>query len=132
VIWGGIHGAWLSLERLFTREGTEIRPYNRILGLIVVGLSWVFFRSKSLTEAFRMLGSLSHFEWQRQYGPEILFLGIVSALILAVDLRLEAFGEEYIFQRSNLIAPVCTAAVMAVIMVILAASETNAFIYFQF
>jgi D-alanyl-lipoteichoic acid acyltransferase DltB (MBOAT superfamily) len=132
VIWGGIHGAWLSLERFFTREGTAIRPYNRILGLIVVGLSWVFFRSKSLTEAFRMLGSLSHFEWQRQYGPEILFLGIVSALILAVDLRLEAFGEEYIFQRSNLIAPVCTAAVMAVIMVILAASETNAFIYFQF
>lgn len=132
VIWGGIHGAWLSLERFFTREGRAIRPYNRILGLIVVGLSWVFFRAKSVTDAFRMLGSLSHFEWQSQYGPEILFLGIVSALILAVDLRLETSGEEYVFQRSNLIAPVCTAAVMAVLMVILAASETNAFIYFQF
>jgi D-alanyl-lipoteichoic acid acyltransferase DltB (MBOAT superfamily) len=132
VIWGGIHGAWLCLERLFTREGTEVRLYNRVLGLIVVGLSWVFFRSKSVGEAFRMLGSLSRFEWQNQYGPEILFLGAVSTLVLAMDLRLEVFGEEYIFQRSSLAVPALSAVVMAVIILAFAASETNAFIYFQF
>ena len=132
VIWGGIHGAWLSVERVLTRGNHAFRFVTRLAALGVVAIGWIFFRARNVTEALHMVRSMGHFHWQRQYGPEILFLVIVSSLMLAVDFRLETHDEEYVFQRSQLAVPVATALAMSVLMIAFAASETNAFIYFQF
>jgi alginate O-acetyltransferase complex protein AlgI len=132
VIWGGIHGGWLSVERFLTRSKTSIRVLNRLAALAAVGLGWIFFRAKTVSEALHMVANAGHFQWQRQYGPEILFLLLVSSLGLAIDFRLEACDEEYVFQRSSLAVPVVTALAMSVLMIAFAASETNAFLYFQF
>ena len=132
VIWGGIHGGWLSVERFLTRGKTSIRVLNRLAALAAVGLGWIFFRAKTVSEALHMVANAGHFQWQSQYGPEILFLLLVSSLGLAIDFRLEACDEEYVFQRSSLAVPVVTALAMSVLMIAFAASETNAFIYFQF
>jgi alginate O-acetyltransferase complex protein AlgI len=132
VIWGGIHGAWLSLERFVTRGETSKGWYNRVFALLVVGLGWIFFRAKTVGAAFHMLASLRHFEWRYQYGPEILFLAAVSGIMLAIDFRLEVSREEYVFQRGALALPVAASLAMAAVMIAFAASETSAFIYFQF
>jgi alginate O-acetyltransferase complex protein AlgI len=132
VIWGGIHGLWLSIERIMTRGETIVRWYNRVLALLVVALSWIFFRAKTVSEAFRILRSIGRFEWQHQYGPELLFLATLSSLLLAMDFRIETCREEYVFQKARLAIPVGVAFAMAILMVAFAASETNAFIYFQF
>jgi alginate O-acetyltransferase complex protein AlgI len=132
VIWGGIHGAWLSLERLLKPSKAVVRWCNRFAALGIVGLSWIFFRAKTVTQALHILGSLRRFEWQHQYGAEIFFLGVVSSIMLAIDFRLEAFGEEYVFERGALPVPVAAAITMLALMVLYAASQTNAFIYFQF
>jgi alginate O-acetyltransferase complex protein AlgI len=132
VIWGGIHGAWLSLERAFLPNADSPRWYNRVLTLGIVGLTWIFFRAKSVGEALRLLHSLFGFEWQRQYAPELLFLAVVSGAMMLVDYRLEACQEEYVFEKARLIIPIGACMLMAVLMIIFAASETNAFIYFQF
>jgi len=79
-----------------------------------------------------MLRSTAHFHWEHQYGPELLFLAVVSGIMILIDCRLEAYGEEYVFEKSQLAVPVCASVAMAVLMVEFAASETNAFIYFQF
>ncbi len=131
VVWGGIHGAWLSIERFFTRGQGPPRWYNRLLTLAVVGVGWIFFRAKTIGAAFHMLASLRILQWRHQYGPEILFLGVVSTLMLLIDFRLETCREEYVFER-GLTVPVCAALVMCVIMIAFAASDTSAFIYFQF
>ena len=131
VIWGGIHGAWLSLERFFSaKEGSAW--YSRIVTLIVVGITWIFFRAKSLSAAIEMLRNAGHFGWQRQYAAELLFLLVVSGLMIIIDYRLEAYDEEYVFEKAQLALPVFACVVMAILMIAFAASETNAFIYFQF
>jgi alginate O-acetyltransferase complex protein AlgI len=132
VIWGGIHGAWLSLERFLTHEETRKGWYNRVFAIAVIGLSWIFFRAKTVGAAFHMVASLGQVGWQHQYGPEILFLTVVSGIMLAIDFRLEAYREEYVFERGSLAVPITAALVMAAVMIAFAASETSAFIYFQF
>jgi hypothetical protein len=95
-------------------------------------VSWIFFRAKSFGAALEMLRSTTNFHWEHQYGPEMLFLALVSGLMILLDYRLEVCGEEYVFEKANLAVPVCASVVMAVLMLTFAASESNAFIYFQF
>jgi D-alanyl-lipoteichoic acid acyltransferase DltB (MBOAT superfamily) len=132
VVWGGIQGGWLSVERFFLPKGNVSAWYSRLLTLTVIGVSWIFFRAKSLRAVLEILRGATQFRWQHQYGPEILFLAAVSGIMILVDCRLEAYGEEYVFEKAQLAVPVCASVVMAVLMVAFAASETNAFIYFQF
>jgi len=132
VIWGGIHGVWLSTERFLTGGESVVRWYNRLFALLVVALSWIFFRAKTVGEAFHILASVFRFEWRSQYGPEMIVLLTLSGFLLAMDFRLETHSEEYIFQKSRLVLPIGAAFVMALLMIAFAASETNAFIYFQF
>jgi alginate O-acetyltransferase complex protein AlgI len=132
VIWGGMHGAWLSLERWFWRGDGNPSWMRRVLTLTMVGVSWIFFRARSLGAALEMLRSLVHFQWERQYGAELLFLAVVSGAMMAIDARLELHDEEYVFEKASPSIPVFACLTMAVLMVAFAASETNAFIYFQF
>jgi alginate O-acetyltransferase complex protein AlgI len=132
VVWGGIHGVWLSIERFFSRGREPSSWYSRIFTLVVVGVSWIFFRANSLAAALEMLRSTANFHWESQYGPELFFLGVLSGVMMLMDYRLEAYGEEYVFEKEQVAFPVCACAVMTVLMVTYAASETNAFIYFQF
>jgi hypothetical protein len=62
----------------------------------------------------------------------MLFLTVISSAMMLIDWRLERCNEEYVFQKANLSAPILACGIMAVVMVMFAASETNAFIYFQF
>jgi len=132
VIWGGIHGGWLSLERLLWTSEGKPSWFHRIVTLTVIGVTWIFFRARSFAAALAMLRSLAHFQWESQYGSEMLFLAVISSVMMLIDWRLERHNEEYAFQKANLSVPVFACGVMAVLMVIFAASETNAFIYFQF
>jgi D-alanyl-lipoteichoic acid acyltransferase DltB (MBOAT superfamily) len=132
VIWGGIHGAWLSVERLFWPGDGKSSWFRRLLTLAIVGVSWIFFRAKSLGAALEMVRSMTHFQWEHQYGPELLFLAVISGAMMLIDWRLEMYDEEYVFQKAHPSVPVLAGAIMAVLMVAFAASETNAFIYFQF
>ena len=132
VIWGGIHGGWLSVERFFWPKGETSAWFGRALTLSVVGVSWIFFRARSLGAALAMLRSTTDFHWEHQYGPELVFLAVVSGAMMLIDYRLEAYGEEYVFEKASLAVPVFAGVVMAVLMVAFGASETNAFIYFQF
>ena len=61
VIWGGIHGGMLGLERKLGKA----HPLRRLppgvsvaFTFLIVCLSWVFFRAKTLRQAFSYLGSL--------------------------------------------------------------------------
>jgi alginate O-acetyltransferase complex protein AlgI len=132
VIWGGIHGLGLSLERFFWPKGEKFSWFSRLVTLTVVGVSWIFFRAKSLGAAWEMLGNMTNLHWDHQYGPELLFLGVVSGVAILIDYRLEVYREEYVFEKAHLAAPVLASVAMAILIVVFAASETNAFIYFQF
>ena len=61
-MWGGIHGAWLSLERARGRRGLAASlpaPLQTAATFLIVALAWVFFRATDLGAALRYLGNLA-------------------------------------------------------------------------
>jgi len=64
VIWGGIHGLWLGLERVLGKKPfyQRLPPVLRVLltfGIVLV--AWVFFRAKDLSAAWNYLQSMFGF-----------------------------------------------------------------------
>lgn len=133
VVWGAIHGGWLAIERFMGQTETpRTHWYSRPLLLGIVGVTWVFFRARSLREAVMFLSGIFNLAWSSMYGPAMIFLAIISSFLIAVDLRLERNSEEYTWQKASLRRRVAVAAAMVVILTLLAASQPHAFIYFQF
>jgi len=61
VIWGGIHGVMLAVERALGRDAWNSRlpgPIRVAITFVVLLVSWVFFRSESLEVALRYVGAL--------------------------------------------------------------------------
>jgi alginate O-acetyltransferase complex protein AlgI len=93
LIWGGLHGLYLCVNRLW-REGGAVAITSSRLGSILswlvtffaVAIAWVFFRAKTLAGAWQMLGGL--------FGVEASSSAYVSPGILWVmDLPI-LIGEE--------------------------------------
>jgi len=151
VIWGGIHGCWLSLERFFNnltrrpaaaghRETGEpgsalLSPrawVQRILLFHLVGVTWVFFRATSLREAVLFLTGLGHWNWEPEYGVAFRYLALVVIPLFLLDLALEARNEEYVFEKSPEIWRVAAATSLVAVVMLFSANQIGAFIYFQF
>ncbi|MCP5559313.1 MAG: MBOAT family protein [Verrucomicrobiaceae bacterium] len=63
IIWGGIHGLWLVLDRFFRRPNTPSLPaWRNALSIFItfhlVCLAWLFFRADSASQATIMLSQL--------------------------------------------------------------------------
>ena len=138
IVWGGLHGVWLSVERFFNsailgnRGEANFGWLGRIVTLSIVGLSWVFFRATSLHEASILLGGITSFQWRPDYAGAFSYLAVVSTLALLLDWRLEITGEEYVFESRHPALPLAAALTMCAVIVVFGAMETSAFIYFQF
>jgi alginate O-acetyltransferase complex protein AlgI len=137
VVWGGIHGVGLSAERLSGVEAggcaTAIQVWVRRVGIFtIVCFAWIFFRAQSVGEAFRLISDLTLWTWPAQIGVAMLVVAVIATLCLCMDLRLERYGEEYLFQSVAPQRRVALATGLLMIVFLFSASEPNAFIYFQF
>jgi alginate O-acetyltransferase complex protein AlgI len=134
VVWGGIHGGWLAIERFLTGGKEPVWPMflRRVITLGVVAVAWVFFRAASVGEAFRLLTGLGRFDWQPQYLPALLFLAVLSSALIGIDLYLEHTGDEYLCAARSVPAALATAVALIAAMILFGATDKNAFIYFQF
>jgi D-alanyl-lipoteichoic acid acyltransferase DltB (MBOAT superfamily) len=139
VIWGAIHGGVLALERLLTGGGDIANAHRplvvwvrRIVIFNIVCLAWVFFREPSLQGALGQLAGLAHLEWRPVYGVALIFLSVFAGMLLLLDLQLEAAGTEYLFADRSLAVRVAVGLALCVIITLLGANQSNAFIYFRF
>ena len=139
VIWGGIHGGGLALERLLGVGRSEEKRSSalttwakRILLFNLVCLAWVFFRAASIHEAFAFLRGLGNWQWQPEYLTALKFLALFSIPMFLMDLRLEKNNEEYIFQHSPAWIRTGLGFSALVAIAFFAANQANTFIYFQF
>jgi D-alanyl-lipoteichoic acid acyltransferase DltB (MBOAT superfamily) len=137
VVWGGLHGGGLAVERKLTRGVTAARAklprwIKRILIFHFVCLSWIFFRAASLREAWGMLKGLGVWSWRPEFPAAFLFLAIFSIPLLVVDLYLESTGDEYCFASATVQPRVAFGLACALVIALLGANQANAFIYFQF
>jgi alginate O-acetyltransferase complex protein AlgI len=140
VVWGGLHGLYLSAERVLKKRFAGYRPGP--LALIALGLltyalinvTWVFFRAKTFGKAWTVLSGM--FGFNGDAGPIlptvhlVCVCAIVGGIVLAHWLMRGRTLEAAVARAP---APVVSVvwAVMAFAIVI-AQGAGNAFIYFQF
>jgi D-alanyl-lipoteichoic acid acyltransferase DltB (MBOAT superfamily) len=140
VTWGGIHGAGLALERfLGVADGATTKAASwlsiwlrRILLFHVVCFSWIFFRAQSVAESLHFLSGITSWEWRPEYLVALEFLGLFSIPLLLLDLQLEKSGCEYAFANRTPAFRVAFGLALFLGVTYFSASDTHAFIYFQF
>jgi D-alanyl-lipoteichoic acid acyltransferase DltB (MBOAT superfamily) len=139
VVWGGIHGAGLAIERLIvgksqiqSSQAFLARWGRRILIFNLVCLGWVFFRSPSVGGALELLAGISVWQWLPVYGVAIQFLAVHALTLLLIDLQIEKSGAEYVLGNRAFGYRVVAGTVLCALTTLLGANQTNAFIYFQF
>src|SRR5450755_74655 len=140
VVWGGLHGLYLSVERLLRTRFASYRPGPLAflaLGLLtyaLVNLTWVFFRAKTFGKAWTVLGGMVG---QHAAAKPILAtysLVCVAAIVTGIVVTHWLMRErtlESVVARTPAPALSVVWALMA-FAIIIAQGEGSAFIYFQF
>jgi alginate O-acetyltransferase complex protein AlgI len=144
VIWGGLHAASTSLERLtHWPEKVKSLPGGRFLAsfiiLVQVWVTWVFFRAATFDQAMSILKSM--FSFQGGVPGLVAELGGIKILTLMVIISIAALREFWFFMkwdqreffppRIRAHVEVLTMAALIVVCVFFRGPGSQ-FIYFQF
>ena len=138
VIWGALHAAFLSLERILRWPG-RLQALPRIGGwlctalvLLQVWVAWVFFRAESFDQAVRILSRMFAPAGGLYFGAQgpttALFLGL--AILREVYCRLVPEGSAWRAGRARSLDLLLLAALIAACVFLRGPGQ--AFIYFQF
>jgi alginate O-acetyltransferase complex protein AlgI len=137
VIWGGLHGSALAVERKLrveaaARAGILWKWLRRIFVFHLVCLAWIFFRAQSLKAAWSVLKGFTVWSWRSDYTAAFLFLALFSVPLLLIDLYLESSEDEYCFESMAVRPRVAFGLACALLLAFFGANQASAFIYFQF
>jgi len=139
VVWGGLHGAWLALERALGKRslyGGLPRPARVALTFAGVLVTWVFFRAPGLAAAWRYLAAMFGLA-QAQPGAALVG-GIVYTPYALVSLALAAaisWGAPQTWDWTRRLTwprGALAMAGLALALVAMASQGYNPFIYFIF
>lgn len=63
LIWGGLHGVAMVLERLCRGKVRIPKPLGWLLTFLFVNAAWVFFRAENVAQALALLGDMCKVGW---------------------------------------------------------------------
>lgn len=142
VIWGGIHGLVLSVEKFVMSkhlkifENRIVSAFGYITTFTIVCFAWIFFRSQTFDSTKIILSKIFNYSFKVPYIGDInvfinsffvLILGILMDLYLRKkDTPLEELAENWSVGKTAILTSVI------LIMICLFFSHSNNFIYFQF
>src|SRR3984893_14903544 len=102
LIWGGLHGVYLSVNHLWRewrgadaralRAGRAAKALCWALTFFAVVVAWVFFRARTMAGAWQMLGSLFGFEAGSSAYASAGILQLVDLPVLVGEGRLVLIG----------------------------------------
>jgi alginate O-acetyltransferase complex protein AlgI len=140
VVWGGLHGVYLSGERLLRARFAGYRPGAGMLvalGLltyVLINVTWVFFRAHSFGKAWSVLRGMAGGNAAAMPILPTMQLAmtalIVGGLVLAHWLMRERTLESMLRRAPAL--PVSAALGVMLFTIVAAQGAGSAFIYFQF
>jgi len=143
VIWGGLHGAGLSIGRRRRQlrerkglpplaEGPGAVAWQRVATFHIVCLGWVFFRSESLGAALSMLWGLL----TRWGGAPMVTPAVIAAIAVGIGAQYVPPGPgERLREGFSRVRPLAQGAALAVSLLVittLGPQGVAPFIYFQF
>jgi alginate O-acetyltransferase complex protein AlgI len=135
VVWGGIHGLGLSIERAlgWRPTSTAAKWFGRVLTFHVVCFGWVFFRADSFGRASQVLERLVT-AWG-QSSP-LVTTSVVLAIAVGIAgqyVRPAAVGRLLVgFQRLPVVAQGASVGVALMVINTLGPEGVAPFIYFRF
>jgi len=140
VVWGGLHGAFLSIERVLRKRFAGYRPGFAALfalgGLtfVLVNLTWVFFRAKTFPKAWSVLSGMAGFNESAKPILPTVHLAMVALIVGGIVLAHACLRNrtlESLIGRTP--APILSVVwALMVFAIVIAQGAGNAFIYFQF
>ncbi len=142
VVWGGLHGLYLAVERLVTRIFGGARVARTLLFRIglamftyfLINLTWVFFRAQEFPTAWGMIRSMFGLSPDGKKILPTVYVAEVSITILAmlfVHWKMRSRSLEDVVNATPWWGIAVVWAGMLFLIVITQGSG-NAFIYFQF
>jgi alginate O-acetyltransferase complex protein AlgI len=145
LVWGLWHGLFLVIERFFRpKEGKKPLvppppPVRHAITLLIVVISWVFFRSPDLSYAMKYLGIMFGFVQPENIGftleyylsPKVFFI-LGLAVIGSTPLIKSIFFKfnNYVFWKP--VSYVLNLFLFFISIVFVTSSSFNPFIYFRF
>jgi D-alanyl-lipoteichoic acid acyltransferase DltB (MBOAT superfamily) len=135
LIWGGIHGSFLSLERWARERWPSFRMPTIAAWFItfnVVCIAWVFFRAPNLTTAFDILGGIGLSGPSPLVTFPMVFLVVAAIAVQALPEGWWRRAESWVVAR-----PVAAQGVGFGLLIVVADASVGQqgvapFIYFQF
>lgn len=147
IVWGLIHGGFMIIERIGFKDFLHKLPkaIPHLYTLLVVGLSWVFFRSDTIQDSINYLGNLFSFKNETNMAflnfyltKEIVFVLIVAIIFSTklIDVIKSRLKRLKIFPKStgaiNTVKFICLIALFIISCFYVATDSYNPFIYFRF
>jgi D-alanyl-lipoteichoic acid acyltransferase DltB (MBOAT superfamily) len=137
VIWGGLHGVGLALERAFGLVGKIFKPIAWLLTFHLICLGWIFFRAADFPTAWTVLSKiaqgveLSHF-WELASGyPGVFALMTLGFFLHFCPRSWGAWLQRFLLGASPLAKAAMLAGLVWVVVQVKSAA-IQPFIYFQF
>jgi alginate O-acetyltransferase complex protein AlgI len=102
LVWGGLHGVYLSINHLWrgwrgarraSTLGLTTKGLSWLVTFFAVVIAWVFFRAKTIAEAWLMLGGLFGFEAGNSAYAPLGILRLMDLPILVGEERLLLIGS---------------------------------------
>jgi hypothetical protein len=92
----------------------------------------VYFREPSFEAVSQQLKGIFVWDWMPVYGVALQFLGAFVAMLFLIDIRLESSKSEYLFAEQGFGLRIAVGLAACILITLLGANESNAFIYFRF
>jgi alginate O-acetyltransferase complex protein AlgI len=140
VMWGGLHGLYLAVERALRKPFAGYRPNRTVLAglglltFLLVNVAWIFFRAKTFSKAWLVLSGMFGRNVHSEPILAAVYLMTTAAIIgglLVMHWWLRRRTLEMAISRMHPALLTSVWALMA-FSVLIEHGEGNAFIYFQF
>lgn len=144
IIWGGIHGMALILDKVFRKITIIPRKYkvlNRALGVLltfhIVCLAWIFFRAKDMNDIGEVLHQIA-FGWNFRLIPDMIavYAGIFAVMAAGFIIHWipSRIKEQYrgAFIRTHWSVKILITVAAVFIIYQFRSAGAQPFIYFQF
>ncbi len=133
VVWGGLHGAALAVNHLWTQGGLRLpRPLAWLATMLFVMAAWVLFRAPGFPAAASILASMAgmHGLTMPPLPNEPLAALIAGCLIAAIGPTSIRFALTDLRPSPWLAVP--AGAILSWLLLLIGGRLPNVFIYFQF
>lgn len=129
VVWGGLHGLYLIVERLW-RSAVQ----SSVVTFLLVTIAWVFFRAPDFSTAFGVLATMSGVRHGGGVHLGVVDIASVVTVLVAMLGLQRYFRERTLRDAFSDLRPGLVVLLLALMIIacVVLSGDDRAFIYFQF